>query len=150
MRLRFTFLGGLITSIVLFVGFLLGILIFAMLQPQNLVSKNYYNEELAYQQHIDKVQRLKVLQNEPRFNYLKTGQLSVQFPAKWLEQPISGTLLFFRPSDSRLDRTLPLNIGADGMQLIDVYGFQPGLWKIKLDWQMSGISYYAESSLVIG
>ncbi|NOZ08652.1 MAG: hypothetical protein GXO91_07240 [FCB group bacterium] len=150
MRFRFSFFGGLMTAIVLFVGFLLGILIFAMLQPQNLVSKNYYNEELAYQQHIDKVQRLKGLQNEPRFIYRKNGQLSVQFPFEWLEQSISGTLVLFRPSDSRLDRTLDLNIGKDGLQLIDVIGLQPGLWKIKLDWQMDGTSYYTESSLVIG
>ncbi len=149
MKPPISFFTGLMMAIVLFVGFLLSILIFAMNQPQNLVTDNYYNEELAYQQQIDRIQRSRALGQEPSIIYQRGGKISVHFPNEWLGRTISGTVLLFRPSDSKLDQTLLLKLGLDGSQLIDTCELQPGLWKIKLNWQMDGVSYYSENSLVI-
>jgi hypothetical protein len=105
----------------------------------HLVTQNYYEEEIRYQEHIDKVTNAKDL-----------GVIVLDFDAKNkvmdlnLPADASGSIHLFRPSDARLDQRI--KIDSDKKSL-DLAGLKPGYWHIKLTWEKDGIAYYEEKKI---
>ncbi len=95
----------------------------------HLVVENYYEEEINYQQHIDKVQNTETLAHEVLIfdSQLKIVDLHLPLGAE-------GTLHLFRPSDARLDQKIPFHITDLSVNAVDVKGLKPGYWKVKLTW----------------
>ncbi len=70
-----------------------------MTQDVSLVSDNYYEKSLEYQDEIDKQSRTKSLDEQVKINF--NGEvITVLFPSDYLEKKISGEIYFYRPSDS--------------------------------------------------
>ncbi|MCE1190132.1 MAG: FixH family protein [Ignavibacteria bacterium] len=111
-----------------------GLLIFAFNQKVELVTPNYYEQELKYQQEIDRQKNTMHLQTEPSFSY-ENKALHISFPIKEVGNSISGSVIFYRPSDSGKDRTYKIAIDTSGLQHIPTTGLLPGLWKVKVNWQ---------------
>lgn len=111
-----------------------------------LVSENYYQEGLDYQQQIDKVKRTKELAEWVSWNYVPAAQLvQFSFPAELS----AGKIVFYRPSNSNLDRYVKIEMDDRRQQLINVRNWQKGNWKIKVNWEMNGELYYNEGSIDI-
>jgi hypothetical protein len=56
---------------------------------------------------------------------------------------------FYRASDKRLDREVPLALEPDGRQYIATDGMVPGLWQVQLRWTMDGATYYLEEAVIL-
>src|SRR5689334_18129956 len=79
----------------------------------DLVSDNYYQDEIEYQQQITKQQRSQKLFTAVKFK--KEGNsLYVVFPKEKAVQGISGTVHLFRASDAGLDRKLSIQTDSTG------------------------------------
>ena len=111
-----------------------------------LVSDNYYQEGIDYQQQIEKVQRTAAVGQNVQWTYNPVSQ-TVQF--RYPENVSSGKIVFYRPSDSNLDRYVKIEKDAANSQSINVLYWQKGFWKIKVDWEMNGEEYYNEGSIDI-
>jgi hypothetical protein len=138
---------GIFIFYVLFVA----VLIFRMLLVQengiDLVTPDYYQQGVAYQDRIDAIQRSESLAKQIEIKLdTESKQLHFHVP-KSFKSPFQGTLNFFRPSDSGLDFALPMQIDPDGNQVVDISKYQPGLWKIKIEWEMAGLKYYQEKAV---
>ena len=133
-------------SIGVFVLFILFLVMKASQQHIPLVSDDYYERELDYENKHGKRLRAKAVRDA--MNISTSGDtLLVVFPSE--HQNIVGDLIFYRPSSSFLDRKLKVSVDTSNRSLIPIGDLKRGLWKLQIDWESDGITYYLEESLVL-
>jgi len=67
-----------------------------------------------------------------------------------LYENISGRILFFRPSDAKQDRIIPIKPAEDNQQKIDAKNLSKGFWGVKIFWTVNGVEYYDEETFIVG
>jgi len=122
----------------LFIGMLVTV---CVRQEINLVSKNYYEEELDYQSQIERLNNTARLTAKPIIT-VSNGSLRIENPTavKWSQ----GELKLFRPSDVRFDKRFPVDSLLVGDKFFDVHDFPKGMYRARLQWLMEGKEYYME------
>ena len=145
---KFSWGTGILIGIIVFVVISVSMTVIFMTQDVSLVSDNYYEKSLVYQDEIDKQSRTQSLDDQIKINF--DGEvITVLFPPDYLEKSISGEIYFYRPSDSSLDFKLPLLVSEEGSQIIPVERLEKGFWRLKLNWVMDGNGYYNERAITI-
>ncbi|OWY20050.1 hypothetical protein B6N25_12640 [Sphingobacteriales bacterium TSM_CSS] len=129
-----------------FVAFMLFMVFLCMRQEVDLVADNYYEQELLYEQQIQKLKNARSLEQDVQFQF-QTGskQITVQYPKT--AEPAKGTISFFRPSDKSLDFSMPVQPDTNGIQIIDASQIKNGLWRIKMEWSIGKTPYYTEKTI---
>ncbi|RMG41629.1 MAG: hypothetical protein D6732_02180 [Methanobacteriota archaeon] len=141
---------GIALSLLLFVGFLISALFISRTVPTNLVSENYYQEGIAYQDQIDKVERSREMAKRLGWDFdNQTLTLTITFPHNSPVGPIEGTIKFYRPSDASLDISIPIAVDQVGRQRINLSSLTSGFWRVYIDWKQYGKDFFAEKSLEI-
>lgn len=121
----------------------------AMRQNLDLVSSDYYDHEIRYQQQIDRQARTQPLQSDVKLAYDAARQtISIVLPAAHVAQAM-GSVVFYRPSDAKLDRVLKLSVNTTGEQTVDATALRAGLWKIRVQWTINGEEFYYEQRITI-
>ena len=138
---------AIVAVFVLFAGYIGMMVQQAMRTTVDLVSPDYYQQELAYQRRMESVARAAALPAPIELKYEAAArQLTLQLPPSLASQPVRGQLHFFRPSNQLLDFTLPLQ-GAS--QRISTAKMRPGYWRARLDFTAGGQTYFIEKELII-
>jgi hypothetical protein len=133
-----------------FVAFILVIVVFCTFQDIQLVTDNYYEQELVYQTRIDKVNRTGTLVTPLGIAFDKLDQqIELAFPSDLDLGKLAGSVTLFRPSNARYDQTLAVQVDDFGRQYIPTEKLMRGLWKVKIDWNVGGAEYYTEDMVVI-
>ena len=57
--------------------------------------------------------------------------------------------MFFRPSDARQDKLIPLELSLDRTQLLEMANMPAGRWKVKVFWTADNTEYYDEFEIFI-
>jgi hypothetical protein len=131
-----------------FVVMMLLLVSMAVKQDFDLVSDDYYRQEIEYQNRIDKINNTQKLKEPLSFQMDDESKLlHVNFP-KSINTP-SGKILLYRPTDSKKDVLLDIAADADNKQSIDIAHLQKGLWRVKIDWNANETAYYNEEVIVI-
>lgn len=147
---KFTFWPyAIVIGLVSFMGYIIYFVIQAMNQDVDLVSKDYYAQEIAYQDQIDRVRRTQALGDVMLQYNEEAGNILLQVPATYQDKKLSGTITLFRPSDDKLDKELPLQLGRDKSQLIEVGDLEKGLWKVHVNFSDGAEAYYSEKTIQI-
>ena len=134
----------------IFVLLLLIFVLYTMFNNIDLVSDEYYAEDLAYQQQIDRQTRSKNLKTGLNWVYNEPSkQVKLIFPSNFSPDKISGKIIFFRPSDAKLDRTVRIAPDKSGNQTVDVSFLKTGIWRIKIFWNVVSTDYYEEGIIHI-
>jgi nitrogen fixation protein FixH len=60
---------------------------------------------------------------------------------------VQGNIHFFRPSDQKLDFTLPLQTGTN--QQFNTAKMLPGYWRVRVDFTADNQAYFVEKELII-
>jgi hypothetical protein len=137
---------GIVVAFVLFAALVASMVVISMRQDVSLVSKDYYKDEIEYQQLLDKKNNTATLTEKPEIR-VSGNQLEITFPfANYVEK---GELRLFRPSDARLDRKFQLSPSADSVRTFVIPEATHGAYRVKLDWRMEGRDYYLEQMIVI-
>lgn len=131
---------------VLFILFLAFNLIFSSMQKSELVSGDYYQKGVAYQQQIDKEERTKKLPQQIKISQ-DNESLVLLFPSLNQSAEIGGEILFYRPSNNNLDKKIQIKVNEENKQIIDTKNFIKGLWKLKINWSEDNIEYYYEETI---
>lgn len=139
---------GIVIAIVIFMAIIIATVIFMMNQDVDLVSSDYYEKGIKYQEQIDMENRSQRLKDNVKMEW--SGDLfEISFPDEFHDQTLSGEIFFYRPSDSKKDFRLPLNL-TDLKQYIPVQGLEKGLWRVKLNWNLNNKDYYySETSFIL-
>lgn len=131
-----------------FVILIVGMVTMAMRQQVDLVSKDYYEQELKFQDKIDIVKRTSALETPLTWKLKKEG-LELTFPRLSQQNTISGSIYFFRPSDASMDKTLEIKADTNAIRMISTKGLKRGLYKIQIDWNANDSEYYNEGFIQI-
>jgi len=138
-----------VLAMVCFMGYIAMFVYKAMQQDVGLVSKDYYQQEIAYQDRIESVRRTQAL-GDVMLNYsTDTKSILLQMPATYKGMSLNGTITLFRPSNDQLDKEVPLQLGRDQSQLIETGDMESGLWKVRVSFTDGKAEYYTEKSIQI-
>jgi len=139
---------GIAIGIIIFIVLSVTMTIIFMTQDVSLVSDNYYEKSLVYQDEIDKQSRTKSLNEEVRINF-NGEMISILFPLDYVSESMNGEIYFYRPSDKKMDFKIPLQLSEIGSQIIPTQNIDKGFWRLKLNWEMDGNEYYNERAITI-
>ncbi|MBC9931609.1 FixH family protein [Chitinophaga qingshengii] len=137
--------------IIVFVVFAAGILTLvtkSMRTKIDMVTKDYYAEELKYQQVIDGKKNAHSLSAPVMISQQSEG-IAVTFPQELHGTSVTGKIKFYRPSDAAMDVEMPLHLSSDGILVINRQLFHKGSYLVKLQWENQGKPFYQEESLHI-
>lgn len=113
-----------------------------------LVTEDYYSQELAFQGQIDK-QRNAQSQGHDVEVFVESDGVALKFNNYKSGAEIGGEVAFFRPSDKTLDRRFDWKTNDKGMMFIEGDEFHRGHYIFKLDGVMDGDSFYIEKPVFI-
>lgn len=125
---------------ILFAGFI-GTMVFLMTrQHVDLVRDDYYQDEITYQQHIDRLARTARLLQAPTLQIDPVRQeLDLRMPDGWQQ----GTLVFYRPSNRQQDQRITLK---PCQHSVSTAMLAKGLWRAQLNWSAGGQTYFQEQT----
>ena len=140
-EMKLTWGVGVIGMFVAFVLFMLGLVYLATQQSHELVTENYYEEELSFIERKKREHRSKSLSEEVKWRIVD-NTVHVDFPDE-VGNAVSGVLKFYKPSAQRHDRTVPFESDSN-VYIVDVSKFASGMYKLMIDWESGGVEYYKE------
>lgn len=139
------------TSIVLvFIAFISFILYFVIRMntekkyEHDLVTKDYYKQELAFQQEINAEENSKDLATNITIKKTDKG-LVISFPQDKNYKQISGNISLYRPSNEKLDFKIPISLSGSEIVIKDSNMIE-GRWNITIDWKYDNTSYMYKKS----
>lgn len=145
MKIKWNWGWGILIAIILFMALTLARVIFFMDKKVDLVTDNYYDKEIKYQQQIDKEKRASKPGENVQVNY--SGEiLNLTFPS---DLSISGVLYFYRPSDMNKDFKIPIKLNNEYNQSLNISGLERGLWKLQISWSVNKKDFYTEKTLML-
>jgi|AntRauTorckE6833_2_1112554.scaffolds.fasta_scaffold00121_14 nitrogen fixation protein FixH len=147
---KFNWGTGIFLAVTLFVIATLSVVSYMISLDFYLVSNDHYEQGVEYQETIDGQQRFKNLENPVLVLFDEpTVSIKITFPKELRSDSLSGTINFYRPNDSELDRKYKLQVDEDGRQTIPVSDFEKGRWKLTLEWKQDSLIYIDEKNIFI-
>ncbi|MCM8531597.1 MAG: FixH family protein [Lentisphaeraceae bacterium] len=120
---------GIVVVYALFMTMILTIVYISTDQKMELVSGEYYNEGIDYQQVIDSRANVAALVEKPSFIQ---SDMTITIPISILKDYTKATVTLYRPNDSTLDQTLNIQNGSKSFTLPEL---KDGAWQVYLRWQ---------------
>lgn len=136
--------------VIVYSVFVLGIMTMVFLSAKentDLVSENYYAEEIAYQQVIDQSSKTAALSTPVELT-LASNTLTIQLPKSFSQQQTSGQWTLYYAADKKKDLIGNFH-PQHGAYLIKLPAGTKGRFTLKLQWQTNGIEYYFEKSIFL-
>jgi hypothetical protein len=142
---------GIIVTFALFFAGTVSLIVMAFSQKVDLVSADYYEQELKFQGRIDRVERTRSTATQAAVAYdAATHSITISLPADQAGHEVSGRIELYRPSASELDRAVKLEPDPSGVQRLDTAGMVPGLWKVRVSWTVEQQDYFLDQKVVVG
>ncbi len=130
--------------------FVAGIVYMVVLSSQqkvDLVTADYYNEEIKFQEKIDEKGRASAL-SAPVQYAVKQGLMTINFPAEFAGKKLTGEVLVYCPADEKKDILRNINVSENVMK-ITIPENNKGAHTLKVSWQSEGKKYYFEQDFFI-
>jgi hypothetical protein len=147
--MKFNWGTGLIIAFSLFAAGMIYLVSLCTKQNEDLVSIDYYKQEIQYQSRIDAQKNAAMLSSGEVIKYNDSLQkIDLQLPPEFKTAKVSGTLHFFKPDDASLDFTASISTD-NSLQVIPVPKLKKGFWRAKVQWNSRSIDYYHEQNVLI-
>ncbi len=133
---------GIVIAFIAFISFIMYFVINMMTNDKyefDLVTENYYGQELEFQHDIDKQKNAKNLEENISWSKTEDGIL-IQFPENLNINDITGNVFLYRPSNKHLDFDTEISLSSHTL-LIPDKRLLGGRWNITIDWKYNGTSY---------
>ena len=145
--MKFDWGTGILIFLILFLLAAAAFMVFAFKQDVNLVYKDYYNKGVDYTEQMDVIARSKNY-----YSALET-RLENDFLVLDIEESLalkidSGSVLMYRPSDSKQDLILPLDLWENRV-IIPKDQLISGRYILKLFWYSEGLKYEVDKQVNI-
>lgn len=111
-----------------------------------LVSEDYYEEELQYQTVIDAKKRADVLQYKPEYAQSASG-IAIKFPKEILPADKKASFVLYRTDDANLDISKNVTLNVVNSFYIPAKILTPGSYTLKLKWIKDKQDYQLDYSL---
>jgi len=136
-----------ILSFVLFAAFIATLVTVCVRQDISLVSKDYYKDELVYQEQIERIKNTGLLRSKPVISIIDKKVIRIDFDQfKQLEK---GELKLFCPSNASFDRKFEILPTTENSQVFPLDRVQKGMYRARMLWSMHGEGFYFEEVINI-
>lgn len=136
---------GIVITIIAFVALIMTMVVISVrMDGIELVTENYYEEEIKYQDRIDKSNSAMELDREVISYDSQSKIIALDLP-----NGTTGTLQLFRPSDATLDQKISLKVTHSGKTEVPLKDLESGYWKVQLNWSENGVDHYQEKKITI-
>jgi hypothetical protein len=126
---------------------MLTLVFFASKENKDLVSENYYEEEIKYQNIIDESSNTAALSSEPVINRNK-NIVEITFPEEFTNAKIDGEWVLYYAAEKSKDIQGKLNV-INRKYSIELPEFATGTYQLKLKWHTSEKKYYFEKVITL-
>ncbi|MFY7963351.1 MAG: FixH family protein [Chitinophagaceae bacterium] len=112
-----------------------------------LVSKEYYKDELKYQARIDatkassKLSKVGILQTK--------DSIIIEFPTELNKMLISGDVWYYCPTDEKKDLHFKFSDINNNRLLIDKKLVKKSNYQVKVNYKANDINYYSEENIIV-
>ncbi|MVM31757.1 nitrogen fixation protein FixH [Spirosoma sp. HMF4905] len=132
-------------------GSFIGTMVYRMTRERiDLVSENYYQNEIEYQQHIDRVSNAQSIQAGFNFSKIMTYLADQQQVVFVLPNRLQkGEITFYRPGDSRQDFRVNVPAKHPTRQVIPTKSLAKGNWRVQFTWSDGQREYYKEEQIFL-
>ena len=114
-----------------------------------LVTKEYYKDELVYQRVIDgtnnanKLGGITTVSSDQQY-------VNLQLPEEMKNEELKGNIWFYCAANANKDRRFDLNPDASGKQAFAIDEFNAGNYLVKVQWEKKdGQQFYSEQNLTL-
>lgn len=142
--MRFNWGTGITVSLVAFVGMMAWFATRAVNNSEELVTEDYYKQEIAYQSEIDRLERTRTDGREVEVE-VSADALHLRFAAGVR----SASVALMRPSDMRADRAFSITPDPAGMFALDTRGLVKGFYQLRIEWTDEGGERLSERTIVL-
>lgn len=146
--MKFNWGTGIVLSFVAFIIFILYFVVLSFRDPasnHDLVTEDYYQKELKYQEDLDAADNLKSAGGGMQVLQVAEG-VQIQFPEYMEPNQIQGTVSLYRPSNKQLDFKTPIQL-SERQLLIPKSRLLDGRWDIRVFWTYEGKPYLYRSRM---
>lgn len=130
---------------IVFVVAIMALVYLASKEQVDLVEKDYYEQELVYQQRITAAQNANALSSPVTIRH-KGANLELMLPQEMNGVAVKADLLMYCPSNAGKDKQYPLQT-TSGLLTVELPADIYGLYVIKLNWSAAGKNYYFENNI---
>lgn len=141
---------GVVLAVVLFVTGTAGLVVLSTRNSVDLVSPDYYEQELHFQDQINKRAHTTALHGQVSVTY-DAGQrvITLMLPASHAAAHATGEIQLYRPSAAGKDRRLALRLDAQGHQTLDARPLIDGLWRVRVSWHVGDQDFTFEEKIIL-
>jgi hypothetical protein len=132
---------GIITGMVLFMLFIIGMCIHMFRMPADEYDHHYYEKGLRFNEDYDKEKQVVTDAASPVIR-IKGDSVQISFT-----QPATGSVRFVRPSSAALDREFALNTASGKTATLSATALVRGRWKMVMAWKSSHKDYLYEQEV---
>jgi FixH len=141
--------GHKITIVLIAFGLLMTTLVYKSIKTDfQLVSKDYYKDELQYQQVIDGSNNANALTTSLTLLQTENG-IKLQFPQEMKGKLLEGEIWFYCSYNDRNDVRLKIDANNEAIQTINRNRIAAATYSVKTNWKANGIAYYNEQSFTV-
>ncbi|VXB86993.1 Cytochrome C oxidase Cbb3 [Flavobacterium sp. 9AF] len=140
------------TGIVIAFGLFMTFILFFVFKVQSnskydneLVTEDYYQQELKVQGNINRTSNANALINKVKIEKVTEG-IQVAFPNDFNYKNIKGKVSLYRPSNQKLDSEMEISLSSSNL-LIPKSNLVGGLWDITVEWEYDGVQYRNKQSV---
>lgn len=124
----------------------IGFLVFkASNQEFDLVTKDYYEQELKYQQVIDQSANASKLSTPVNIEN-KEGELKISFPEEMKNKKKLVDFYLYYAADAKKDFRKSFELNENELAQALPVGMK-GMYELKLTWEADGVKYYHERKI---
>ncbi len=135
-----------VVAFVLFAAFIGTLVAVCVREDISLVSKDYYQEELVYQDQIQRLNNVAGLKEKPVITVVD-HMLQIEF--NQFDAMEKAELKIFCPSNAKMDRNFLVKSSDTQIQFFKLDPLQKGMHRAKLQWTMNGKEFYFEEVIYI-
>lgn len=136
-----------IVSFVLFVAFIGTLVTVCIRQDINLVTRDYYQDELTYQDQIDRLNNTKELIEKPSIKVIDDTNLEISFTQ--FNEIEKGKLQLFYPANEKMDKHYNVAPSNEKHQYYTLSNLPKGMYRARLQWTMHGKEFYVEEIIYL-
>jgi hypothetical protein len=112
----------------------------------DLVTEDYYQQELNYQDKIDQKRNAARLKQGLKHE-VSGSTIFLAFPPD--HPSAEGTVIVYRPSNKAYDKKFDIKLDENGKMAITMKKSPIGLYKLKVDWSYNNTFYYVEEDIYL-
>ena len=131
-----------------FVGLIVVMVVMSMQQRIDLVSDDYYDKELVFQDKINEMSNTNLLSGSITHSITDTD-IELQFQPEFKAKKVTGEILFFCPSNASKDFKTTVALDENASQKVSLKGLSKGMYKMQISWKDEAKAYFSEETIVI-